>query len=196
MVEATALHPNLATEIHADIRVPLTPEVKAGIVSIMDHSPVGVFRNARPLGDDEQVAFGRQFEQVERTYSLLSAQMTPSDGSAPAEFADMRAVYDALPEEMKSRLESLVAEHDEPRPRLPVRHPLVHEHPGSKRKTIYLPSQVSRIVGYRKEDTTALLEYLTAFSAQPQFVYSHVWRVGDVVMWDNLAATPAFRGKS
>jgi alpha-ketoglutarate-dependent 2,4-dichlorophenoxyacetate dioxygenase len=260
MVEATALHPTLAAEIHADIRNPLLPATKAGILSLMDYYPVGVFRNAKPLSDAEHVAFSQKFGPVERmkarggaalrvpfpeiidqsnldeagailpdddkrlaykranrlwhtdmsffavraTYSLLSAHAIPPDGAAPTEFADMRAAYDALPEEMKTRIEPLVAEHDyyhsrvlgggpeatfdERRLRPPVQHPLVHVHPGSKRKSIYLASHISRIVGYRAEDTKALLDYLTAFSTQPQFVYSHVWHVGDVVMWDNLAS--------
>ncbi len=266
MVEATALHPIVAAEIHADLRALLPSASIAGIVSIMDLYPVGVFRNARPLSDAEHVAFSRRFGPVERmkarpgdaqrvpfpeiidqsnldengaiyadddrrlaykranrlwhtdmsfhavraTYSLLSAHAIPPHGEAPTEFADMRAAYDALPETMKARIDPLVAEHDyyhsrvlgggpeptfdERRLRPPAQHPLVHVHPGSKRKTLYLASHISRIVGFRGEETRALLDELTAFATQPQFVYSHVWRVGDVVMWDNLAtmhrATP------
>jgi alpha-ketoglutarate-dependent 2,4-dichlorophenoxyacetate dioxygenase len=266
MVEATVLHPILAAEIHVDIRSPLTEAARAGIVSVMDHFPVGVFRNAQPLTDAQHVAFSRCFGPVERmkdrggagprvpfpeiidqsnldengnifpdddkrllykranrlwhtdmsfhpvraTYSLLSAHAIPPEGAAPTEFADMRAAYDALPAEIKTRIEPLVAEHDyyhsrvigggpEPTPqerrlRPPAKHPLVHVHSGSQRKSLYLASHIASIGGYRPEDTAALLEYLMAFATQPQFVYSHVWRVGDVVMWDNLAtmhrATP------
>jgi alpha-ketoglutarate-dependent 2,4-dichlorophenoxyacetate dioxygenase len=264
MVEATVLHPLLAAEIHADIRGPLTESTHAGIISLMDHYPVGVFRNKKPLSDAEHVAFSRRFGPVERmktrgdlrvpfpeiidqsnldangaifpdddkrllykranrlwhtdmsfhavraTYSLLSAHAIPPDGAAPTEFADMRAAYDALPEEIKLRIEPLVAEHDYyhsrvagggPEPTLaerklrpPAKHPLVHVHPGSGRKSLYLASHISRIGGYAAEDTQALLDYLMAFATQPQFVYAHTWRVGDIVMWDNLAtmhrATP------
>jgi len=149
------------------------------------------------------------FYPVRATYSLLASHAIPPSG-ADTEFADMRAAYDALPEALKARIEPLVAEHDyyhsrvlgggpEPTPaeraeRPPVLHPLVHVHPGSKRKALYLASHISRIVGYRKDETRALLEELTAFATQPQFVYAHRWRLGDVVMWDNLAtmhrATP------
>ena len=127
------------------------------------------------------------FHAVRATYSLLSAHAIPPDGAAPTEFADMRAAYDALPEEIKLRIEPLVAEHD-------YYHSRVHVHPGSGRKSLYLASHISRIGGYAAEDTQALLDYLMAFATQPQFVYAHTWRVGDIVMWDNLAtmhrATP------
>jgi len=168
--------------------------------------------------DDKRLAYKRanrlwhtdmSFFPVRATYSLLSAHAIPPSG-ADTEFADMRAAYDALPEAMKARIEPLVAEHDyyhsrvlgggpEPTPaeraqRPPARHPLVHVHPGSQRKALYLASHISRIAGYRADETRALLDELTAFATQPQFVYAHQWRVGDVVMWDNLAtmhrATP------
>jgi alpha-ketoglutarate-dependent 2,4-dichlorophenoxyacetate dioxygenase len=266
MVEATALHPILAAEIHVDIRAQLPAATIDGIVSIMNAYPVGVFRNERPLGDAEHVAFSRRFGPVERmkatssggqrvpypeiidqsnldergnifpdddkrmqykranrlwhtdmsfhpvraTYSLLSAHAIPPEDAAPTEFADMRAVYDALPEGTKAQVEPLVAEHDYyhsrvtgggPEPtaaerslRPPARHPLVHVHPGSGRKVLYLASHISRIVGLADDESRDFLDKLMAFATQPQFVYSHVWRVGDVVMWDNLAtmhrATP------
>jgi alpha-ketoglutarate-dependent 2,4-dichlorophenoxyacetate dioxygenase len=150
------------------------------------------------------------FHPVRATYSLLSAHAVPPDGAAPTEFADMRAAYDALAEATKARLEPLVAEHDYyhsrvlgggPEPteeertlRPPARHALVHVHPGSKRKVLYLASHISRIAGWPQDESRALLDELTAFATQPQFVYAHRWRVGDIVMWDNLAtmhrATP------
>jgi alpha-ketoglutarate-dependent 2,4-dichlorophenoxyacetate dioxygenase len=144
------------------------------------------------------------FHPVRATYSLLSAHVIPPGDAAPAtEFADMRAVYDALPETMKTRLDGLIAEHDyyysrvlgggpEPTPeeradRPPARHALVHVHPTSKRKVLYLASHISGIAGWPKAKARALLDELMAFATRPQFVYAHSWRLGDVVMWDNLA---------
>ena len=169
--------------------------------------------------DDKRLAYKRanrlwhtdmSFHPIRATYSLLSAHAIPPNGAAPTEFADMRAAYDALPEATKARIEPLVAEHDyyhsrvlgggpEPTPaerslRPPALHRLVHVHPGSQRKSLYLASHISRIAGYRKDETRALVDELMAFATQPQFVYAHEWRVGDVVMWDNLCtmhrATP------
>jgi alpha-ketoglutarate-dependent 2,4-dichlorophenoxyacetate dioxygenase len=129
---------------------------------------------------------------------------------ADTEFADMRAAYDALPETFKTTIEDLVAEHDYwysrvvgggPEPtaeeralRPPAQHRLVHVHPTSGRKALYLASHASQIVGWPLERGRALLRELMAFATEPRFVYSHVWRAGDVVIWDNLAtmhrATP------
>jgi alpha-ketoglutarate-dependent 2,4-dichlorophenoxyacetate dioxygenase len=144
------------------------------------------------------------FHPVRATYSLLSAHAIPPGDAAPAtEFADMRAVYDALPRTMKARLDGLIAEHDyyysrvlgggpEPTPeeradRPPARHALVHVHPTSKRKVLYLASHISGIAGRPQAEARALLDELMEFATQTQFVYAHSWRLGDVVMWDNLA---------
>ncbi len=103
----------------------------------------------------------------------------------------MRAVYDALPETMKSRLDGLVAEHDYyysrvlgggPEPtaeeradRPPAQHALVHVHPTSKRKVLYLASHISGIIGVPQAAARALLAELMAFATQPQFVHAHSW---------------------
>ena len=168
--------------------------------------------------DDRRLAYKRanrlwhtdlSFSDVRATYSLLSARVVPPSG-AETEFADMRAAYDALPASFKDTIDDLIAEHsywysrvagggpeptDEERLlRPPARHPLVHVHPTSGRKALYLASHASEIVGWPRERGRALLRELMTFATQPRFVYSHTWRVGDVVIWDNLAtmhrATP------
>ena len=160
--------------------------------------------------DDRRLAFKRanrlwhtdmSFHPIRATYSLLSAHRLPDDGGPPTEFADMRAAYDALPENMKSRIDGLVAEHsywhsriagggpeptqEEIASRPPARHPLVHERGG--RKALYLASHASRIVGMPEDEGRGLLDELMEFATRPEFVYAHEWRVGDLVIWDNLA---------
>lgn len=141
------------------------------------------------------------FYAVRATYSLLSAHAVPPEG-ADTEFTDTRAVYDALPAATKARVDGLTGEHsywhsrktgggpdpteEERRTRPPVRWPLVHVHPGSGRRALYLASHVERIVGLGDADGQALLAELIAFAAQPRFVFAHRWRIGDVVIWDNL----------
>jgi alpha-ketoglutarate-dependent 2,4-dichlorophenoxyacetate dioxygenase len=168
--------------------------------------------------DDRRLAFKRanrlwhtdvSFHPVRATYSVFSCHLIPP-GGAPTEFADMRAAYEALPEAMKARLEGLVAEHsywhsrvlgggpepteEERRSRPPAQHPLVHVHAGSGRKALYLASHIARVVGWPDDEARALVQELTAFATQPQFVYRHHWRVGEIVIWDNLCtmhrATP------
>ena len=62
---------------------------------------------------------------------------------------------------------------------------LVRVHQGSKRKTLYLSAHASHVVDWPAADGRLLLWDLTAHATQPRFVYSHTWRVGDVVIWDN-----------
>jgi alpha-ketoglutarate-dependent 2,4-dichlorophenoxyacetate dioxygenase len=78
--------------------------------------------------------------------------------------------------------------------RPPARHRLVHIHETSGRKALYLASHASDIVGMPRDAARALIKELMDFAVQPQFVYAHKWRQGDVLIWDNLAtmhrATP------
>lgn len=149
------------------------------------------------------------FDDNRAVYSMLSAHVIPPAG-ADTEFASMVAAYDALPEKKKAELDGLVAEHsiwhsrklggltdvteEEKATRPPSRHLLVHVHPKSGRKSLYLASHISHIVGMPADKSDALLAELREWATQPRFVYAHKWRVGDVVMWDNLAtmhrATP------
>ena len=149
------------------------------------------------------------FSDIRATYSLLNGHSVPPSGGQ-TQFTDMRTVYDALPESKKAELEGLVAEHcywhsrmlgggPEPSPqerasRPPARHPLVHVHARSGRKALYLASHVSGIVGWPLDTSRALVKELMDFATLPDFVFSHTWRRGDVLMWDNLCtmhrATP------
>lgn len=140
------------------------------------------------------------FRQVSATYSLLSARLVPPQG-ADTEFADTRSAYDALPAAMKARLDGLVAEHsiwhsraqlggyqpseEERRLRPPAQHPLVRVIPGSGRKALFIGAHASHILGWPLEEGRALLAELIAHATQPQFVYCHKWRSGDLVIWDN-----------
>ena len=140
------------------------------------------------------------FHPNRATYSLLNAHLVPpSDGDT--EFADLRAAYDALPDATKAKIENLVASHSiwysrvlsgfpEPTPeelqsRPPAEHRIVQVHPTSGRKTLYLASHASHIVGWPVEEGRALLKELTDFATQRRFVYRHRWTAGDIVAWDN-----------
>jgi alpha-ketoglutarate-dependent 2,4-dichlorophenoxyacetate dioxygenase len=149
------------------------------------------------------------FYPVRATWSLLSAHLVPPAG-ADTELADMRAAYDALPAATKARIEGLTALHSywhsrktgggpdpteaERRTRPPVRWPLVHVHPGSGRKALYIASHIERIEGLDEAGSRALLAELMDHATRPEFVFAHRWRAGDVLIWDNLCtmhrATP------
>jgi alpha-ketoglutarate-dependent 2,4-dichlorophenoxyacetate dioxygenase len=140
------------------------------------------------------------FKRLPAYSSLLYARSIPPVGGH-TEFADERAAYDALPDEKKLRLEGLVAEHsifnsrarlgftnfnDEERRSLPaVPQVLVRTIPESGRKSLYLASHAGRIFGMADAEGRALIDELIAHATQRQFVYTHRWRVNDLVMWDN-----------
>jgi alpha-ketoglutarate-dependent 2,4-dichlorophenoxyacetate dioxygenase len=140
------------------------------------------------------------FKRVPGRISFLSARELPPTGGE-TEFADLRAAYDALDAATKELIEDLVAEHsmfhsrslvgytdftEEERAALPpVARTLVRVHPGSGRRTLYLASHASHIIGWPEERGRALLGGLTEFSTQPRFVYQHHWRPTDLVVWDN-----------
>jgi alpha-ketoglutarate-dependent 2,4-dichlorophenoxyacetate dioxygenase len=122
-------------------------------------------------------------------------------GGGETEFADMRAAYDALPEATRAEIDDLVVEHDifwsrgqigftafqpgerEKYPPSPQR--LVRRHAGSGRKTLYLSAHASHVVGWPIAEGRLLLLDLNTHATQRQFIYSHQWRVGDLVIWDN-----------
>ncbi len=143
------------------------------------------------------------FKLLPARASLLYARSIPPIGGH-TEFADERAAYDALPEDMKRRLHGLVAEHsifnsrarlgftefsDEERQNMPpVPQAMVRTIPENGRKSLYLASHAGRILGMPEQEGRALIDQLIAHATQRQFVYTHRWRVHDLVMWDNRCA--------
>jgi alpha-ketoglutarate-dependent 2,4-dichlorophenoxyacetate dioxygenase len=140
------------------------------------------------------------FKPTPAKYSLLHAHSIPSRGGN-TEFADMRAAWDALDAETQAACEGLICEHsqifsrqqigftdftDEERVRFaPVRQVLVRTHPVTGRRSLYLSSHAGGIVGWPVPEARAFLRDLVEHATQRKFVYSHRWRVGDLVMWDN-----------
>ena len=136
--------------------------------------------------------------------SLLYARSVAPIGGH-TEFADLRAACDALPAAMKARLQGLIAEHsliysrgklgfteftpEEKVAFAPVFRPLLRRIPESGRESLYIASHIGKISGplggMPDTETEALLAELIAHATQRQFVYTHRWRVGDLVMWDN-----------
>jgi alpha-ketoglutarate-dependent 2,4-dichlorophenoxyacetate dioxygenase len=140
------------------------------------------------------------FKRLPALASLLYARTIPPVGGH-TEFADERAAYDALPAAMKRRLEGLVAEHsifnsrgrlgfsnfsEEERQSLPpVPQALVRVIAESGRKSLYLASHAGRIFGMPEAEGRALIDQLIEHATRRQFVYTHRWRVCDLVMWDD-----------
>jgi alpha-ketoglutarate-dependent 2,4-dichlorophenoxyacetate dioxygenase len=140
------------------------------------------------------------FRPITAGYSLLSGRAVPARGGE-TEFADMRAAYDALDNETKAEIEDLVCEHSliysreaigffdltpEERDHFhPVRHRLVRVDARTGRKSLFLSAHAGAIVGWTIPEARVFLRDLTEHATQPRFVYRHLWRAGDLVMWDN-----------
>ena len=142
------------------------------------------------------------FKQPSAKYSLLLACILPEQGGE-TEFADMRAAYATLPDEVKAEIEGLVAEHSAFHSRIQlgdqqytpedlakyptVAWPIVRTHPGSQRKTLFIGAHATHIVGWPVPEGRLLLAELLEHATQRRFVYRHTWRPGDLVIWDNRA---------
>ncbi len=137
--------------------------------------------------------------------SLFLCRECPPEGGQ-TEFAGMFSAYDALPDERKQWLSQQRGVHDyvyhyenflthrkplteEQKAKLsPSAHPAVRTHPVSGRNGIYLSEALtSHLKGVDKEEGRRLIKEICDFATQPQFVYRHEWRIGDLVFWDNRA---------
>ena len=138
----------------------------------------------------------------------LYALTIPSSGGDTL-FANAYAIYDALPESLKRRIEGRAATYkyggrlkrevqlleEEDRVRPAAVHALVRVHPETGRKAIYFnPGQVMTIQGLAPAESDALIAELTGYAESADGDYRHKWRVGDLVMWDNRCALHAATG--
>ena len=140
------------------------------------------------------------FKEVPAKYSMLSARKIPLAGGN-TEFADMRAAYDALDDATKSEVHDLICLHSQIFSRgilgfddftdaerakwAPVRQGLVRRHPHTGQLSLYLASHAGGIEGWPMPEARSFLRDLNEHATQRQFVYAHVWRPWDLVIWDN-----------
>lgn len=151
-------------------------------------------------------------EKPSRGSMLYAVEVPEKDGRSLGDtlFADTASAYDALAAAMKRRLQGLRAIHrmtkgyevekkksdksvaysqDQHRQNPDRAHPIARTHPVTGRKCIYLNKLcVIGIEGMPDAESEPLLGELYAHCIQPQFVYRHEWRAGDLVMWDNCSA--------
>ena len=152
------------------------------------------------------------FKKIPSKLSILSAKMIPSNGG-DTEFLSMRAAYNSLPENLKLNIEDKVCWHDYSHGRLKIDPNLVTSEekkalPPVKQKlvlnnkkygkSLYLGAHCSKIDGMTENESQNLLKEIYEFVDNKSFVYSHVWKPYDLIMWDNRSvlhrATP-IKGK-
>lgn len=142
------------------------------------------------------------FQAIPVKYSMLSAVVVTETGGE-TQWADLRAAWDALPEKTQRHVEGLSAWHSAFHSRMwlgddtyteaqlarfpPVERPLVHVHPGSGRKVLFPSVHCTHVSGMTVPEGRLLVAELIEHATQPEFVYTHSWRAGDYVMWDNRA---------
>lgn len=148
--------------------------------------------------------FSWHIDRIDLDVPTLGSIATPrvlSSSGGQTEFANTYAAYEDLPQERKAWLDTLQAIHTigasyrevkEPHPGLaefsaqfePKVQPLVWRH-RSGRKSLAIGIHACGIVGMEQDEADALLAGLLEWATQPQYVYRHEWRMGDMLMWNN-----------
>ena len=155
------------------------------------------------LGDGEAIWHSDMtYVDTPPSAALLYALELPAEGG-DTYWANMYLAYEALPADMKKRIEGLKAIHDatynsagikrkgyddvtDPRRAPGAHHGLVRRHPETARKCLFLGRRRnSYIVGLPLEESEALLDALWAHATQPRFAFCQRWQVGDLMIWDN-----------
>ena len=167
-----------------------------------------VVENGKPIGNlgDGEAVWHADMTYVEvppKAAILHSLEVPPSGGNTY--FADMFAAYESLTDDLKKAAEGKIAVHDasrnsagmlrkgyrevtDVRETVGARHPLVRTDPHTGRKALFLGRRPnSYVVGLSVADSEALLDALWAHATEKRFAMCHEWRVGDVLMWNNLS---------
>jgi len=167
-----------------------------------------VVENGRPIGNlgDGEAVWHADMTYVDvppKAAILHSLEVPPAGGNTY--FADMFAAYETLPAELKQAAQGKVAVHDasrnsagmlrkgykdvtDVRETVGARHPLVRTDPDTGRKALFLGRRPnSYVAGLSVAGSEALLDALWAHATQQRFAMCHEWRVGDVLMWNNLS---------
>ncbi len=142
----------------------------------------------------------KSYHAVPSLLTMLHAVELPAEGGE-TQFANMAMAYAALPASVRRQIARLRAVHsweasrrnsgsrlateEQQRERPPVTHPVVRIHPDTGASALYLGNHVSHIDGMPAIESRDLIARLMAHATQPRFVYSHRWRPGDLVLWDN-----------
>ncbi len=208
---------NLEVNVAGAYQEPGLPEVMVLSNIVENGKPIGLADAGQDWHTD--MSYNRMIAFT----NILYGMRIPMRGGQPlgnTEFCNMHAAYDALPAELKQRLDGMTVEHDfnkfwemmrrergSQRPALtpaqraarpPVSHPLFLQHPITGRKVLYCnPGYAMRINELPQAESDAMLDFLFTHQTQPRFQYAHRWQAQDVLMWDNMGtihnAKPDYR---
>lgn len=199
LAEFSARFGPLERTVRTDWASPARPEVSL-ISNLKDAQakPIG------GLGDGEiQWHSDQSYMMQPATGAMLYALELPSEGGTTS-WVDLCAAYAGLPDRLKRAIEGRrgifsyskrlagyqgvdrVISEEAQRKTPPVVHPLVHIHPVTGNKALYLDSTTTiGIDGMDDASGSALLDEIYRCATRPEFVYRHRWQVGDALLWDN-----------
>jgi taurine dioxygenase len=188
-----------------------TPMLRKQLASTAECAEVNIIssEDRDVLGDGKKLVNGASwhtddsFMREPCSLTMLYGVVVPSRGG-DTQFVNMHAAYEALSPEMKARIDGLQVVHKyqssrqtnkvSKRPDAEMKampeatHPLVRTHPETGRKALYLnANRMEQVVGLEREESDRLLDELITHAIAPRFQYRHVWRQGDIVIWDNRA---------
>jgi taurine dioxygenase len=169
-----------------------------------------VVENGRPVGN---LGDGEAMWHADMTYVdvppkaavLHALEVPPPEAGGNTHFANMFTAYESLPADLKEAVEDKIAVHDaarnsagmlrkgykevaDVRKTVGAHHPLVRTDPKTDRKALFLGRRPNAyVLGLEVAESEALLDALWAHATQPGFTMCHEWKVGDVLMWNNLS---------
>jgi taurine dioxygenase len=162
--------------------------------------------NGEPIGSlgDGEAVWHTDMSYLElppKASMLYALEIPPTGGNTS--FCTMYGIYEALPQQLKDRIAGLKIKHDgtynsggyvrqgvtptdDPRQSPGAVHPLVCTHPANGRRMLYLGRRRNAyLVGLELAESEALLNELWSVVDRREFSWEHIWRVGDLVLWDN-----------
>ena len=166
-------------------------------------------KDGKPIGSlpDGELWFHHDGSFIDLPYraTILYSVEVPEIGGHTL-FANMYQAYDDLSDDLKQQLGGLIClnifDHQttagpaDPDQDLSAvrhaRHPAVVRHPNNGRAALYVsPLLTARIEGLPRQESDRLLAELFKYTSNEKIIYEHVWRPGDLVIWDNWGSTHA-----
>jgi len=181
---------------------------------LKDHPELNVIsnvvENGKPLGNlgDGEAVWHADMTYVDvppKAAMLHALEVPPPEAGGNTYFANMFAAYETLPADLNKAVEGRIAVHDASRnsagmlrkgykevtdvtQTVGARHPLVRTDAKTGRKALFLGRRPSAyVIGLSVAESDALLDALWAHATQPRFSMCHEWKVGDLLMWNNLS---------
>jgi taurine dioxygenase len=148
----------------------------------------------------------QSYTRIPNAGTLLYSLKIPENGGGDTSFSNQYLAYETLPPDLKAACQGKYQRHDisrnsvgqvKPSQRLPTSldevegpdHPLLRVHPVSGRTALYLgrrrEAPANYILGMAEDESEAFLGALWEHATKDDLKWTHRWRVGDLLVWDN-----------